>query len=191
MKTVSEKVESFTNYIVPDYIEKEFPSFADIQVNYSFAQAEEVFKKQFQNAGEFTEDECKSIVDYCLDYVQRSAARAYQKLSDEEITEIKQKIETKIEHKLYPERKTQRKTSIKFPGAYLLAHFLRPFNFARRIKTLGTQSPFHRMETAYNTDEIPAFRTQEFLIVLSECAASGLRNTVNRLFGVPVESQAA
>ena len=188
---MSEKVESFINYIVPDYIENEFPSFIDIQVSYSFAQAEQLFKKQLQSSAGLSEEEYKTIVDYCLDYVKRSAARAYQKLSPEEILEIKQKIETKIEEKLHPERKAPRKTDIKFPGAYLLAHFLRPFNWVRRIKSLGTQSPFHRMETGYNIDEIPAFRTQEFLIVLSECATSGLRNTVNRLFGINPTRKAA
>ena len=191
IKQVSKKVESITNYLVPDYIENEFPTFIDIQSQYSFAQAEEVFKNQLQEGHALTETEHKAIVNHCLDYVRRSATRAYQKLTDKEFSDITQKIHTKIEDKLNPRKKVQRRADIKFPGAYLLAHFLRPFNFVQRIKSLGTQSPFHRMETAYNIDEIPAFETQEFLIVLSECAASGLRNTVNMAFGVPAESHAA
>lgn len=187
IKQVSKKAESITNYILPDYNKHEFPSFIDIQANYSFAQVQEVFKDKLQEGCMLTVEERKNIVDYCLNYVEKGSRRAFQKLANNELLKIKQKIEMKIENTLNPKKVIPRKTDIKFPGAYLLSHFLRPFNFVARIKALGTQSPFHRMETAYNIDEIPAFETQEFLIVLSECAASGLHNTVNRMLGVPIQ----
>lgn len=185
IKQTSKKVELITNHILPDYNEHEFPSFTDIQANYSFAQAQEVFKDKLQSGYKLTKEESKTIIDFCLNYAEKSSSRAFQKLTNNELVEIQQKIEAKIDNILNPQQIIPRKTNIKFPGAYLLAHYLRPFNFVRRIKALGTQSPFHRMETAYNIDEIPAFETQEFLIVLSECAVSGLRNTVNRILGVP------
>ncbi len=189
IKQVSKKVESIINYLVPDYIENEFPDFIDIQVKTSFAQAEEVFKNKLQEGNALTESENKEILDYSLDYVKRSANRGYAKLNDQELLTITQKLQTKIDCTLDPKKQTPRRTNIKFPGAYLLSHFLRPFNISKRIKSLSTETPFHRMETAYNIDEIPAFETQEFLIMLSECFTSGLRNTANLTFGVPTESE--
>lgn len=186
IRQVSKIAESITNYILPDYNKCEFPSFIDIQVNYSFAQAQAVFEDKLQAGCVLTQEAREVIVDYCLNYVERSSRKSFQKLTNDELLKIRQKIEIKLEHVLNPEKVIPRKVDIKFPGAYLLSHFLRPFNLVARIRALSTQSPFHRMETAYNIDEIPAFETQEFLIVLSECIATGLYNTVKRILHVLV-----
>lgn len=190
IKGVSSKVQSMIKYLVPDYYESEhmygFPNFEQIQANDSFDQASEKFKEILQPGVDLGDEQRSEVVEYCLNYVEKSAARAYEKLDTKELEDIKAKINEKIDKTISVDSSSsKRRTDIKFPGANLIAGFLRPFDFVSRLKALSSKSPFHRMETAYKIDEIPAFE-REFLIVLGECASSGLTNTINRLQGIAI-----
>lgn len=187
MKYISDKANAIIEYLVPNYNDLDhrfnLPSFATIQIRSSFNQAKEVYKSLLQKGDSLTDKEKEGIINFALTYVQKSASRTYQILNKDELEKIKEGIELKIEETLDPNKIKLKTTNVRFPGALLIAHFLKPFDFIGRLNALDTTSPFHRMETAYQIDELAGFE-KELYIMLSECAASGLRNTINRIFNV-------
>jgi len=183
IKYISNKANALIEYLVPNYndLDHKFnlPSFVIIQIKESFNQTKEVYKNLLQKGKSLTYKEKEEIINFAINYIQKNALRAYQTLNTNELQKIRKGLELKIEETLDPSKVKLKTTNVRFPGALFIAHFLKPFDFKERLNALDTNSPFHRMETAYQIDELAGFE-KELYIMLSECAASGLRNTINR-----------
>lgn len=182
VRHISKLAHNTTKYLVEDFYEAEhlfsYPSFEDIQAKVSFEQAEKLFKDILHPGKEVSEEEKNLILDYCINFLKQNALKAYATVDESTINLVREKVNLKINQTINPSPKPQRRTNIKFPGANFLASFVSQFDWSNRLGKLDPRSPFHRMETGYHIDELPSFE-RELMVVLSECASSGLNDTIS------------
>lgn len=171
------------NYLVEDFYTAEhdhgYLTYEQIQANYSFDQAKEHFKDGLIKGGTVNEEE---VIKHCLDYVRKDAAQGEHTLTANEERIIEGIIKNKIKYTL--EGTKQVRKPHKFLGAdFLATYIVKLFDLKSRINAIDYRSDHHNMTTAYDNDEKRISFEYELLPVVAKCTG-GLRNTVNRIFGV-------
>ena len=202
---ISNLTKPIIQELVPDFydntreIENGFLTYEQIEAKYGFEQVHGKYSGLFDEIKKshktkspivLSQEKITSIVNDAFIFVQENASHGNYALDVKEILEIKKLIRDKVIDACVPsdEKKTKspikpREVKLLFPGADYIARFiLRGFDLRSRLDSTNWKSDHHVKETAYTNDELWNFDAELSPVIL-ECL-TGLRNTVNRGFGL-------
>ena len=189
VKHLSNFSESIIKKLVPDYYSANvhgYKTYEQIQAKYALdqAKADENLKPVFEiikTRKEITDEQKVQIINYCLNYAHNEALQGNHTLTEDEKEGINKEVIRRIDEETKPQ---QNRKPLPFIGAdFLATNIFQLFDLRTRLKAIEWGKSSHRnMTTAYENFEVHTFHFELFPVV-AKCFG-GLRNTINRLFGL-------
>lgn len=190
VKHLSNFSQSIIKKLVPDFYSSNvhgYKTYEEIQAKYAIdqAMADEglagIFEKT-KTTKELSEEDRGKIIQYCLNYAKNEALQGNHDLTEAEINGIEDKVKNRLA-KLTGKVESNRKP-VSFLGAdFLASNIFKLFDLRSRFQSIDWSKSSHKnMTTAYENFEVDTFHFELFPVV-AKCFG-GLRNTINRLFGL-------
>lgn len=192
---ISDWAEKRIKKLIPDFYEHGidnhdgYRTYEEIQAEYAFNHVKETdeFRNNLKQAKidkKIDPDRRRTIQTRCIEWIKKDAEQGnFYALDDKTTSEIKTNLDKLIDYAIgtpLPKR-----AKLLFKGAHFLGKYIfKLFDLRTRLQSINYESSHHNMTTAYDNDEYGISFEYELYPVLAKCT-HGLRNTVNRLFGVP------